>query len=73
MFPSFTEFALNKCVQQEIKREKNSQLKTFEKCGTNTWQIHLKDKKRKGSFIDKFLDVFYFWNSLEGNIIICNL
>lgn len=47
MFPTFTEFVLNRCVQLEIKRGKNSQHKTFAKHGTNTSQIHLKDRNGK--------------------------
>lgn len=70
---SFTEFALNKCVQQEMKRRKKSQPKTFANWGTNTWQINLKDKEWKGSFIDKIFDGFYFWNGLVENTIVSNL
>lgn len=60
MFPTFTEFVLNRCIQLEIKRGGKQSAQDFCK----TWNKYLTDpfkvQEWKGSFIDKFLHVFYF-------------
>lgn len=69
MFPSFPEFALNRYVQQEIKKGETVSLRHLQIMKKILHRPIWRTKTEKATL--NFFE-FYFLNGIEGNTIICN-